>query len=538
VADATAARLGRGWTGRAVRDAVAVNGDGDSNLVEVSATTPRGPREAARVATTYAQTFVSLQEAANVADVKRRLKVYDDYVNSLPPEERSGPRGQRLQQALDTLRINEALQSDSQKGTAEVVQPAEVPTSPSSPKTVRNVALAIVLGLVIGLALAALVDRLDRAVRTVDELERVYRLPVLARIPRERGFGRRLRQRGAADALRQGAEAEAFRALRANLRYFGDVRSLLIVSPEAEDGKSTVAACLATTSAQRGDRVVLVEADLHKPGGAERVGGPAAGAAPNDLGLSGVLAGGLLDDALVTVPVGDDGRELTVLPSGPPPPNASELLESRRMREVMRELAERYDLVLYDTPAMGAVSDAFALVSDSSGVIVVGRLGHTHRDRARELLKQLVLLRAHVLGVVANYADLPKDGARPRPPCCSPSCASGRRSSSLVWRGSSCSWRRRSGWHSSSRFRSPAASVCSSSSPASSTAPSSHGHSGRCSCTWRSSSSWPWRWSPSSRPAVRPGGAPPAQRWPCSWAASRSPPGSPSRPVASRRATP
>ena len=157
------------------------------------------------MATTYAQTFVALQDAANVADVKRRLKVYDDYVNSLPPEERSGPRGQRLQQALDTLRINEALQSDSQKATAEIVQPAEVPTSPSSPKTKRNVALAIVLALVVGLALAALVDRLDRAVKTVDELERVYRLPVLARIPRERGFGKRLRQRGAAEALRQGA---------------------------------------------------------------------------------------------------------------------------------------------------------------------------------------------------------------------------------------------------------------------------------------------------------------------------------------------
>jgi receptor protein-tyrosine kinase len=407
VADATAAKLGRGWTPRQVRDAVEVSPAGDSNLVDVDATTSRGAREAARVATTYAQTFVALQDAANVADVKRRLKVYDDYVNSLPPEERDGPRGQRLQQSLDTLRINEALQSDSQKATAALVQPAEVPSAPSSPKTKRNVALAIVLALVIGLALAALVDRLDRAVKTVDELERVYRLPVLARIPRERGFGKRLRQRGAAEALRGGPEAEAFRALRANLRYFGDVRSLLIVSPEAEDGKSTVAACLATTSAQRGDRVALVEADLHKSGGPGRDGSSSA----DTIGLSGVLAGGSLDDALVAVQVEDSGpRELTVLPSGPPPPNPSDLLESTRMREVMRELAERYDLVLYDTPAMGAVSDAFALVSESSGVIVVSRLGHTHRDRARELLKQLTLLRAHVLGVVANYADLPKDG--------------------------------------------------------------------------------------------------------------------------------
>jgi succinoglycan biosynthesis transport protein ExoP len=408
VADATAAKLGRGWTGQQVREAVEVNAEGDTNLVDVAATTSRGAREATRVATTYAATFVALQDAANVADVQRRLKVYDDYVNQLPPEERNGPRGQRLQQNLDQLRINEALQSDSQKATARVVQPAEVPTSPSSPKTKRNVALAIVLALIIGLALAALVDRLDRAVKTVDELERVYRLPVLARIPHERGFGKRLRQRGAAEALRQGPEAEAFRVLRANLRYFGDVRSLLVVSPEAEDGKSTVATCLATTSAQRGDRVVLVQADLHKLGDAARGNEERTADGP---GLSGVLAGASLDDALVAVPVGDSTeRELTVLPSGPPPPNPSDLLESARMREVMRELAERYDLVLYDTPAMGAVSDAFALVSESSGVIVVSRLGHTHRDRARELLKQLTLLRAHVLGVVANYADLPKDG--------------------------------------------------------------------------------------------------------------------------------
>src|SRR4029453_7658981 len=95
--------------------------------------------------------------------------------------------------------------------------------------------------------------------------------------------------------------------------------------------------------------------------------------------------------------------------SGPTPPNPSALLESTRMRELMRELSERYDLVVYDTPAMGAVSDAFALVTDGSGVIVVARLGHTRRERARELLKQLALLRAHVLGVVANYAELPKN---------------------------------------------------------------------------------------------------------------------------------
>jgi capsular exopolysaccharide synthesis family protein len=221
--------------------------------------------------------------------------------------------------------------------------------------------------------------------------------------------------------MRIGPEAEAFRALRANLRYFnvdGKLRSLMVVSPEAEDGKSTVAACLATTLAQRGDRVLLVETDLHKAGangpGARgaRTSAEVAGAGDkHDRGLSSVLTGGDLERAIVTVPLNTgDGKanELDVLPSGPSPPNPSELLESGRMHELMRELTDRYDMVVYDTPAMVAVSDALPLLPDSAGVIVVSRLHHTSRDRAHDLLKQLSLLRAHVLGVVANYAPLPK----------------------------------------------------------------------------------------------------------------------------------
>ena len=184
-----------------------------------------------------------------------------------------------------------------------------------------------------------------------------------------------------------------------SLRYFnvgGNLRSLLVVSPEAEDGKSTVAACLATTLAQRGDRVILVEADLHKHTGEGRSRGagmsPAAAVGAGDEhaeGVTTVLAGGDLDDALLVVPVGDgDGppRELIVLPSGPTPPNPSELLESGRMHDLMMELERRCDIVVYDTPALTAVSDALALLPDTAGVIVVGRLHHTSRDTIRECL--------------------------------------------------------------------------------------------------------------------------------------------------------
>jgi succinoglycan biosynthesis transport protein ExoP len=416
VAQRAAVRLGHGWTTRAVQDAVDASPSGDSNLVAIHATAS-SPATAAKVADAYADAFIALQDAANVGDTQHRLKVLDDYINSLPPSERSGPRGLRLQQRLDQLRINEALQANDQVGEAQVVQRATLPDSPSSPKTLRNIILAIVLGAGIGVALAMLLERLDRAIRTVDELERLYGLPVLARIPRARGLGKRLRRSGAGEVLRQGPEAEAFRALRASLRYFnvdGDLRSLLVVSPEAEDGKSTISACLATTLAQRGDRVVLVETDLHKAPDASRGSSPATVVGLADThspGLSGVLGGVQLDDALRIVPLwsGDgDARQLTVLPSGPPPPNPSELLETKRMRDVMEDLAKRYDIVIYDSPAMAAVSDALALVPYTGGVIVVSRLNYTSRDRARDLLKQLALLHAHVLGVVANYADTTK----------------------------------------------------------------------------------------------------------------------------------
>jgi capsular exopolysaccharide synthesis family protein len=420
VAARAARLLGPPTTPNGVDEAVDVNPAGDSNLVEINASAPDAAT-AARVANTYAQAFIAMQDDANAADAENRLKVLDDYLNSLPEAERTGPRGLRLQQRLDSLRINQALQSNDRTASAQLVQEASAPDSPSSPKTRRDVILALILATTVGLALAALLEHLDRGIKSIDELERVYGLPVLARIPRVRGLGKRLLRRGAGEVLRQGPEGEAFRALRSSLRYFnvdGALRSLLVVSPEAADGKSTISACLATTFAQRGDRTILVETDLHKrsdsgrPSGSGTSPAEAVGAGSgHDHGLSSVLAGRALDDAIHVVPLwtGDhDVRELAVLPSGPTPPNPSGLLESRRMRDVMEELSRRYDIVIYDSPALAAVSDALVLVPNTDGVIVVSRLDYTSRDRARDLLKQLRLLRANVLGVVANYADAPK----------------------------------------------------------------------------------------------------------------------------------
>ncbi len=238
--------------------------------------------------------------------------------------------------------------------------------------------------------------------RTVEELEELYEVPILARIPRSQ----RLSRRNPEAIGPQTQEGEAFRVLRTNLRSFNidvGLHSILITSPEAGDGKSTVARTLAMTMAEMGDDVVLVEADLRKGGELRGVtGAPASG-------LSNVLSGTPVEKVLIDVDVpagsGGESRSLTVLPSGPVPPNPSELLDSAQMHGLLAELGERFRIVVVDSPALAAVSDALALVGEVSAVVVVGGLGRTTRDAGRDLSKQFSLLDKKPIGVIANFTE-------------------------------------------------------------------------------------------------------------------------------------
>lgn len=401
VADRTAKLLG--VTSKSVRSAVSITPDQNADTTAISADGST-PSKAASYANAYARAFVTFRQQAQEADLAQRLGVYRDYLNSLPATERNSSRIDQLRRRLDQISIQQSLNSDDAGRQVELVQPAIPPTSASSPKTKLNVALGLLLGIAIGFGLAALLERLDRALRSVDELERVYGLPILARIPR---FRSRVRRSGAPLAT-EGVEAEAFRSLRANLRYFsavGELRTVLVASPQAGDGKSTVAAGLAATMAQMGERVVLVEADLHKPGLARSL--PEG---ERSDGLSSVLAGADLRDALVDAEIDGGDGVLKVLPSGARPPNPSQLIESPRMHEVLEELEGSFDRVIIDSPAMGAVSDSLALVPWASGVILVSRLRHTSRDAALDLRKQLARAEGRMLGVVANETVVRADG--------------------------------------------------------------------------------------------------------------------------------
>jgi capsular exopolysaccharide synthesis family protein len=395
VSERAAERLHGSVSAEVIQGSVEVSPAGEAETASIAATTP-DPDLSAKIANAYGYAYISFRRNADRAQVQNAIELAETSLAELPIEQREGAEGEALSKQLDQLRLTQALQT----GGAELVQPASAPSSPSSPETKRNVGLGLILGILLGCLVALLLERIDRRVRSADELEQLYRLPVLARIPRSR----KLRDREG-DLGARTQEGEAFRLLRTNLRYLSanrDLRSILAVSPEEGDGKSTVINGLATTMAEMGDRVVLVEADLRKGGQVRQVDG-----SPPP-GLSNVLAGASLDSVLFQKQVGQqevNAREMTILGSGPPPPNPAELLESPRMGEVLGELQDRFDVVLLDSPALGAVSDALALFPLVSGIVVVAGLGRTTRDAAQDLERQFTMLNRAPLGVIINFAS-------------------------------------------------------------------------------------------------------------------------------------
>jgi len=357
------------------------------------------PAASARLAAFYARAYLAFVRE----NERRRL---DDVIETLEAELRSLPEGgqaSELGRRLASLRENRA---QTGRGASLVGQP-QVPTDPDSRDIARNVGAGAGAGLLLALSLAWGLAHFDRKVRRPEDLEELYGLPILAKVPRSPKLMDSSGDLSTFSGL--GREAEAFRSLRANLRYFPrasgqtpGIGSLLVVSPLSGEGKSTIARLLAVTMAGMGDRVCLVDADLRKgdlsPSGAR-------GARPE--GLSLVLAGFDLDESLTDVPVAVDPmfgnpRVLVELLSGAAPPNPSELLESERMRWTISELEQRFDAVIIDSPAIASVSDGLALVKWVSGVLVVGALGRTTRNAGRDLSRQLNFLGARPVGLVVN----------------------------------------------------------------------------------------------------------------------------------------
>lgn len=397
VAERAAKEMGKGTSAEEVLGAVSSEpGQGQANVVNIQATSP-SPQRAAEIANGYSRAYIGFRKETDQSKIQRGIDLVEETLEKLSPEERESKQGADLQDRLNGLKVQQALQT----GNTQLVQPAGVPSSPSSPRTKRNVTIGLVIGLVLGFVLAALMERIDRRVRSIEELEDLYGAPLIARISRSKDIPS-LGLRG----ILMSQEAEDFRILRTNLRYFNvdrELKSVLLASAEPGDGKTTVAQGLAAAMAEVGEDVLLLEADLRKESEFRGPNGRAVA------GLSNVLSGTPVDSALIKVqlaePASEEPRPLTVLPSGPVPPNPSELLESERMQALMTDLQERFKVVIIDSPALGVVSDALALAPYVSEVLVVGGVRRTTYEGARNFIKQLALLGRKPAGIIATFTD-------------------------------------------------------------------------------------------------------------------------------------
>ena len=282
-----------------------------------------------------------------------------------------------------------------------VVKDAELNAAPVAPRPVRNIALGVILGLLIGFGLAVLRELMDTKVRTKDDVEALSDATLLGGIPFDSDADKHpLILHSDPTAGR----AEAFRTLRTNLRFVDATQhpqSIVVTSSIAGEGKSTTTANLALALAESGASVVVIEADLRRPRLLQYFG------LQSGIGLTDVLIG-RHSFADVIQPFGR--LNLHLLGDGPTPPNPSELLGSRAMGDLLEQLSNRYDYVLIDAPPVLPVTDAAVLATQADGVIMVIGSGVVTKDMAADALESLETVNGNILGLVLNRVPRDRSG--------------------------------------------------------------------------------------------------------------------------------
>ncbi|MDH3626641.1 MAG: polysaccharide biosynthesis tyrosine autokinase [Acidobacteriota bacterium] len=297
---------------------------------------------------------------------------------------------------------------DTSTSNIRVVDLAEPPRSPTSPRKAMNMLIALFLGAAIGCGMAFLIDHIDNSVKDENELARVSGFTVYGHVPVAQplrlvdnaGTGSGAMPTTSLDMAShldpRSGFAEAFRNLRTALLLAAPdhpPRHVVVTSSEPMDGKSTVAQNLAIVLTQLGRDVLLVDADMRRPRLHKTL------ETPNDVGLSSLLSGNAPLDGLIqntAIP------RLSALPSGPIPPNPSELLGSPGLQAMLVELGDRFDHVIFDAPPVLSVTDSVILSTRMDSTLVVVRSGVTSRDALAQSAARLSQSRSNTIGAVLN----------------------------------------------------------------------------------------------------------------------------------------
>lgn len=309
----------------------------------------------------------------------------------------SPERAQRIAEAVGTeftsfaADLETTAATDASPVKVTVTDRPGLPSEPSSPNTVRNLAFGLLAGLLAGAALAVLRARLDRSVKDRDEASELAGAPVIGLVVRDEALNKE-------HTFTHGMNrtAEDYRQLRTNLQFLSvdePPKVIMVSSTLPSEGKTTLAINLSLALAEAGRRVVLIEADLRRPMVTRYlhlVGG---------VGLTNTLAGTADFDEVVQE---YGAPSFSVLAAGPTPPNPGELLASAHMSGLLEKLRATFDYVIVDSPPLLPVADASGLAPAVDGVLLSVRYGTTHKDQLRQAAMTLERVQARLLGLVLN----------------------------------------------------------------------------------------------------------------------------------------
>jgi succinoglycan biosynthesis transport protein ExoP len=384
---------------------------GTTTVIAVTAVSPE-PARAAQIANAYARAFVSWSTATSISNLAvaenqltRQVDAIGKEIDKLPSSSTAQLAALSNQQAVLKGQLAQLQVAGATASTGlELVTPATAPSSPSSPKPSQNALLGLVAGIILGIGAAFLRDNLDDTLTSGEAVERVGGAPVLATVPMVASWRKKADPVVIAVSEPTSQPAEAYRSLRTSLqfvRHDGAMRTILVTSPSAGDGKTATVVNLGAAYAQAGARVVLVSCDLRRPGLSQFF-------APGEHAeLFSVLTGRQpLDRALTPVP-GVEG--LWTLGTRGIVENPTELLAGQRMRSLVDDLAKRFDIVLIDSPPVLPVADALILSGYADAVLLVVVAGRTRQAELRHAAEKLAQASAPVVGAVLNKATA-KDG--------------------------------------------------------------------------------------------------------------------------------
>jgi capsular exopolysaccharide synthesis family protein len=410
---------------------------GEDDIIILSAT-DTDPEEAARKVNVYAETYQETKLNATVAELAQSKEVLqqqvDDYqaeidaliapiaeidqrivdtpvdspeyaqlvvereaLNNKISAERNELQASLsdYQQRLQVLQLSERLTTT---GGVQILNPATVPGSPISPNMLRDLVQAALIGLFLGIGLALLLEQIDDSIRTVGDLERSAKdLPTLGLVPEDEGWRNRDVPRVSTKEAPMSATAEAYRGLRTTLQYLALHRPMGVVqltSASASEGKTSTLANLAYAFAEAGMPVAVVGCDLRRPRIHAYLG------VDGSIGLTSVLLGErTLEDAIQQSPLHPN---IKVLPSGPRPPNPSELLSLDRTANLIRSLLDDHAIVFLDCPPVLPVTDSLVLSRCVDASMFIAMSSSTSKRQVKRSIERLRQVDSPLIGTILN----------------------------------------------------------------------------------------------------------------------------------------